>query len=196
MVTNPSGTGLSASATTITITRSTVALASPPLPAAGDTLLIDASPTSVRAVIATSTPGIINGATQRQPIVLTLSSALGTAVSWTGTQVQTSRLVHREAFLIVPIGDKSELRYFKNFEPMPVLTNSANYVVVSNQISVQAGETTPFSIDTVGADKLVRASLFARSTDYSTYLANKQLNEFNTFVRLNTSLPSRLRPRQ
>jgi hypothetical protein len=42
----------------------------------------------------------------------------------------------------------------------------------------------------------VRASLFARSTDYSTWLANKQANEFNTFVRLNASLGSRLRPRQ
>ena len=79
---------------------------------------------------------------------------------------------------------------------MPTLTNAANYTVVSNQLSTQSWETTPFSIDTVGSDKLVRASLFARSTDYSTVLANKQLNNFNTFVRLSTSLPSRLRPKQ
>ena len=196
VVTNPSGTGLSAGTTSITITRSTAALASPPLPVAGDALLIDATPNPVRALIATSTPGTVDNVLQRQPIVLTLSGTLGTAVSWTSSQVQTSRLVHREAFIVVPVGDKSELRYFNNFEPMPTLTNAANYSVISNQISVQAAETTPFSIDTVGPDKLVRASLFARSTDYSTYLANKQLNEFNTFVRLNTSLPSRLRPKQ
>ena len=196
VVTNPGGTGLSASATSITITRSMAALASPPVPAAGDTLLIDASPNPVRAIIATVTPGAIDNVLQRQPIALTLSVALGTAVSWTGAQVQTSRLVHQEAFLVVPVGNKSELRFFKNFEPQPTLTNAANYTVISDQISVQAGETTPFSIDTVGSDKLVRASLFARSTDYSTYLANKQLNEFNTFVRLTTSLPSRLRPKQ
>jgi type II secretory pathway pseudopilin PulG len=196
VVTNPGGSGLTAATTSITITRSTAALASPPLPAAGDTLLIDASPSPVRALIATSTPGAIDTVNQRQPIVLTLSSALGTAVSWTSPQVQTSRLVHREAFIVVPVGDRSELRFFKNFEPMPTLTNAANYTVISNQISVQAGETTPFSIDLVNSDSLVRASLFARSTDYSTYLGNKQLNEFNTFVRLSTSLPSRLRPKQ
>lgn len=196
VVTHPGGTGLTAAATTVTITRSTAALASPPLPASGDTLLIDASPTPVRAIIATSTPGVINAVTQRQTIDLTLSTALGTAVIWTASQVQTSRLVHREAFLVVTVGDKSELRFFKNFEPMPTLASPANYTVISNQISILAGETTPFSIDLVGTDQIVRASLFARSTDYSTYLGNKQLNEFNTFVRLNTSLPSRLRPKK
>jgi hypothetical protein len=124
-----------------------------------------------------------------------LSSGLSTAVTWTASQVQTSRLVHREAFIVVPVGSYSELRYFQNFEPMPTLTNAANYTVVSNQLSTQSGETTPFSIDTVGSDKLVRASLFARSIDYNNVLANKQLNNFNTFVRLSTSLPSRLRPK-
>ena len=195
VVTHPGGTGLAAGATTLTVTRSTVALASPPLPAPGDALLLDAAPTPVRAIIATSTPGVINGTTQRQTIVITLSSGLSTAVTWTASQIQTSRLVHREAFIVVPVGDKSELRFFQNFEPMPTLSNAANYTVVSNQLSTQSGETTPFSIDTVGSDKLVRASLFARSTDYSTVLANKQLNNFNTFVRLSTSLPSRLRPK-
>ena len=196
VVTHPGGTGLAAGATTLTVTRSTAALASPPLPGPGDTLLLDASPSPVRAVIATSTPGTINGATQRQTIVLTLSSGLSSAVTWTASQVQTSRLVHREAFIVVPVGNSSELRFFPNFEPMPTLTNAANYAVISNQISTQSGETTPFSIDTVGSDKLVRASLFARSTDYSSVLANKQANNFNTFVRLSTSLPSRLRPKQ
>ena len=196
VVTHPGGTGLAAGATTLTVTRSTAALASPPLPAPGDTLLLDASPSPVRANIATSTPGVINGATQRQTIVLTLSAGLGTAVTWTASQVQTSRLVHREAFIVVPAGDGSELRFFQNFEPVPTLTNAANYTVISNQLSIQAGETTPFSIDTVGSDRLVRASLFARSTDYSNVLAKKQANNFNSFVRISTALPSRLRPRQ
>ena len=51
-------------------------------------------------------------------------------------------------------------------------------------------------VDLVGGDKVVRANLCARSTDYGTYLANKQQNEFNTYVRLNTALPSRLRPKK
>lgn len=196
VVTNASGTGLPSATTTVTITRSTAALASPPVPVAGDAILIDDPSGAVRARITTSTPGAVNGATQRQSITLTLSAALGKTITWSAPEVRTAKLVHREAFLVVPLGDKSEFRFFKNFEPMPTLTDSVNYTVVSNQFSIMAGEMTPFSIDTIGTDKIVRASLFARSTDYSTWLANKQSNNFNTFVRLNASLGSRLRPKQ
>ena len=196
VVTHPGGTGFVATATTVTITRSTVALASPPLPVPGDAILIDDPAGAVRALIATSTPGSVNAGTQRQPIVLTLTAGLGRAIAWPAAEARTAKLVHREAFLVVPVGNKSELRYFRSFEPVPVLTNSANYIVISNQISALTGETTPFSIDTVGTDRIVRASLFARSTDYSTWLANKQANNFNTFVRLNAALGSRLRPKQ
>ena len=196
VVTHPGGTGLTAAAMSVTVTRSTVPLASPPLPSPGDTLLIDAPGNPVRARIATSTPGAINGATQRQTIVLTLSSALGTAVNWNASQVQTSRLAHREAFILMPGTDSAELRFYPNFEPMPVLTNAANYTVISRQLGNGAGETNPFSIVLDNGDQIVRASLFARSTDFGRYLQAKQQHEFNTFVRLNTSLPSRLRPKK
>jgi hypothetical protein len=196
VVSHPGGTGLTAAATTVTVTRSTVPLASPPLPSPGDTLLIDAPGNPVRALIATSTPGVIDGTNQRQTIVLKLKSPLGKAVSWTPSQVQTSRLAHREAFLVMPRADNSDLRFYPNFEPMPALNDPANYVVVSDQLGNGAGETSPFSIGLEGADKIVRASLFSRATDYGRYLEAKQQYEFNTFVRLNTSLPSRLRPKK
>lgn len=194
VVTNGSGSGLPSNTTTLTVTRSTAALASPPLPAPGDAILISNPSGNVRAVIATSTPGAVDGGTQRQPITLTLTAALGTTIGWTSPEIRTATLVHREAFLVVPTGNQSEFRFFQNFEPVPVMTNAANYVVISNQLSVLTGEVTPFSIDTLGSDKIVRASLFARSTEFSTYLSNKQAYEFNTFVRLNTVLASRLRP--
>ncbi|MEQ1854267.1 MAG: hypothetical protein ABMA01_22080, partial [Chthoniobacteraceae bacterium] len=162
VVTHPGGTGLTAAATSLTITRSTVPLASPPLPGAGDTLLIDAPGDPVRAVIATSTPGAIDATNQRQTIALTLKSPLGKAVTWNASQVQTSRLVHREAFIVVPGVASAELRFFPNFEPMPVLTNAANYTVVSNQLGIQAGETLPFSIADEAGDKIVRAGLVER----------------------------------
>ena len=196
VVANPSGTGLAASALNVTITRSTVPLASPTAPVAGDAVLIDDPNGAVRALISASVPGAVDSSTQRQSFALTLSAALGSAVAWSSTEVRTAKIIHREAFLVVPVGDKSELRYFRNYEPAPVLTNAANYAVISNQISILAGETTPFSIDTIGTDRIVRASLFARSTDFSTWLANKQAYEFNTFVRLNALLGSRLRPKQ
>lgn len=195
VVTNPSGTGLAATATTVILTRSTAALASPPIPAAGDAILIDDPNGAVRALVATCTAGAVDGQ-QHQAFTLTLTAALGKAIAWSATEVRAAKLIHREAFLVVPVGDKSEFRYFPNFEPIPVLTNPGNYTVISNQISILAGETTPFSIDTIGTDRIVRASLFARSTDFSTWLTNKQANEFNTFVRLNALLGSRLRPKQ
>ena len=194
VLTNATGTGLASSTTTVTLTRSTAALVSPPLPAPGDAILISNPNGDVRALISSSNPGIVDTINQRQPITLTLSAALGTAINWTSPEMRTAILVHREAFLVVPVGNLSEFRYFKNFEPQPVLTNSANYAVISNQLSFLANETTPFSIDTLGTDRVVRASLFARSTEFSTYLGNKQAYEFNTFVRLNTVLSSRLRP--
>ncbi len=195
VVTNATGSGLASNTTTLTVTRSTAALASPPIPVAGDALLISNTSGNVRALIATSTPGTVDTATQRQPITVTLTAALGTTISWTSPEVRTATLVHREAFIVVPVGTYSEFRFFPNFEPVPSLSNSANYAMISNQLSSLANETTPFSLDTVGTDKIVRASLFARSTEFSTYLSNKQAYNFNTFVRLNTVLASRLRPK-
>lgn len=196
VVSNASGSGLPSATTTVTITRSTVALASPPVPAVGDALLIDDPTGAVRSLITASTPGAVDVSTQRQPITVTFSAALGKTLSWSSPEVRTAKLVHREAFLVVQTGNSSEFRYFQNFEPVPVLTNPANYAVISNQFSILAGEMTPFSIDTIGSDRIVRASLFARCTDFSNWLANKQAYEFNTFVRLNALLGSRLRPKQ
>ena len=194
VVTNATGTGLTAATTTITVTRSTAAMVAPPIPVPGDAILISNQNGDVRALITTSTQGAVDIVNQRQPVTLTLSAPLGIAITWTAPEIRTAILVHREAFLVVPVGNLSEFRYFRNFEPQPVLTNPANYVVISNQLSVLSNEITPFSIDTLGTDRVVRASLFARSTEFSTYLGNKQAYEFNTFVRLNTVLSSRLRP--
>lgn len=199
VLTNPSGTGLPAGTTTITVTRSTAPLASSPAPVVGDAIVISSpngSSGNVRSKISAIVTGALDAVNQRQSHTLTLTTPLANAISWSSPAVMTATLVHREAFLVVPVGNVSEFRYFQNFEPMPVLTNSANYTVISNQLSILAGETTPFSIVLVGTDKIVAASFFARSTDYSTYLATKQAYEFNTFVRLNTSLSSRLRPQQ
>lgn len=196
IVTNSSGSGIPSSATSVTITRSTVPLASPPVPTAGDAVLLDDPTGAVRALISSCTAGAVDATNQRQSFTLTLSAAVGKTLSWSAPELRTAKLVHREAFLVVPVGDKSEFRYFQNFEPMPTLTDSTNYTVISNQFSILSGEMTPFSIDTIGADRIVRASLFARCTDFSTYLSNKQAYEFNTFVRLNAALGSRLRPKQ
>ncbi len=199
VITNPSGNGLPAGTSSVTLTSSTVALASPPAPVAGDAIIISNPGGDVRVQISACVAGSFDAVNNRQPYTVTLSTALASAISWTAAETRTATLVHSEAFLVVPVSTYSELRYFANFEPIPNaagLANPANYSVVSNQLSVLAGEITPFSIATVGTDKIVKASFFARCTDYSTYLTKHQAFEFNTFVRVNTSLSSRLRPTQ
>lgn len=194
VITNPTSTGLPASTATVELTRSTVPLASPPLPSPGDAIIISTPSGSVRGLVLTAVPGTINGGTLRQSITVNLAAPLGSAVGWSPPEIRTATLVRREAFLVVPVGDSSEFRFYPRFEPKPVMSDPARYTVVSSQLSSIAGENTPFSIDTVGTDRLVRASLFSRSTEFSTYLENKQAYHFNTFVRLNTVLSSRLRP--
>ncbi len=196
VITNSSGTGLASTVTSITITTSKAALASPPAPSVGDAILISEPTGNVRARITAVTTGTYDAVNQRQPYTVTLSAALGKTVSWSPPEVRIACLLHREAFLVVPGATSAEFRFYKNFEPVPTINDAANYTVISNQLSILNGETTPFSIDTVGTDRIVRASLFARCTEYSTWLANKQANEFNTFVRLNAVLASRLRPKQ
>ena len=196
VVSNPSGTGLPSTTTTVIITCSTVALASPTAPKTGDAVLISDPNGNVRALVSSVTKGAYDSLNQRQPYTLTLSASLGTTISWSPPEIRTATLLHREAFLVVPGTTQSEFRFYPNFEPVPTMTDPANYTVVSNQLSVLAGEMNPFSLDVVGVDRIVRASLFARCTDYSTWLSNKQANEFNTFVRLNAVLASRLRPKQ
>jgi hypothetical protein len=128
---------------------------------------------------------------------VTLTTPLAAAISWPSNQIRTATLVHRVAFIVMPAGNVSQLQYYPNFEPIPTaaqLAAPANYVVISNQLSAQSGETTPFTVATIGSDTIVNASFYVRSTDFSTYLSNKQSYEFDTFVKLNTSLASRLRP--
>jgi len=199
VITNPSGNGLAAGTTTAILTSSMAALASPPAPAVGDAIIISNPGGDVRVRLTACVAGTFDSTNNRQPYTVTFATALASAISWTSAETRTATLVHREAFLVVPVSGYSELRYFKDFEPTPnaaALANSANYTVITKQLSVLTGEMTPFSIATVGTDKIVKASFFARCTDYSSYLTNRQANEFNTFVRINTSLSSRLRPQQ
>jgi hypothetical protein len=199
VITNPSGNGLAAGTTTLTLTYSTASLASPPAPVAGDAIIISNPGGDVRVQLSACVAGSFDAVNSRQPYTVTLSTALASTISWTSAETRTATLVHREAFIVVPCTGYSELRYFKNFEPIPsaaALATPSNYTVVTRQLSVLTGEVTPFSIATVGTDKIVKASFFARCTDYSSYLTNRQANEFNTFVRVNTSLSSRLRPQE
>ncbi len=201
-VEHPGGAGLKATDTKITVTRSTDFLASPPLPLPGDVLALD-QPTgsAVRAQVASVKITKTDVAKARQTMDLTLTGALGADVSWDPTQTKTAPLVRRQAFIVVPSGARNELRFYQNFEPTPVISDPAAYVVITAEISTvklpdgTRRDVTPFSIDTSTGDKLVKANLRLQATDYINSLAQQQANSFNTFVQIDVTLPSRLRPK-
>lgn len=191
---HPSG-GLTTGTTTVTVTYSLDPVASAPQPAAGDVLLIDTSAgTPVRAQISSVSGGSVSSG--RQTIDLILAAPFGASVDWDPTQPKTAQLVRRRAFIVMPAGNRNELRFYQTFEPIPAnLNDPTKYLVVTNQVSTQPGDATPFSIDASTGDKLVKASLRVRAEDYTNSLSNKQSNAFNTFVRIDSTLPSRLRPK-
>ncbi|MEO8044898.1 MAG: hypothetical protein ABI674_08320 [Spartobacteria bacterium] len=199
---DPGGAGFKAKDTKITITRSTDPLASPPLPLFGDVLLMDL-PTGnpLRAQVASVKITKTDAKNNLQTMDLTLVNQLGIDIPFDSAQVKAVQIVRRQAFIVVPNGAHNELRYYQNFEPMPVLNDPAQYVMVTPDISTvklpdgTRRDVTPFSIDTSTGDKLVKASLRMQAREYVYSLASKQANSFNTFVQIDVTLPSRLRPK-
>lgn len=201
-VNHPGGLGLKGSTLTMSVTRSTDPLASPALPQAGDIFLLDQPQgPPVRAQVAGYIVGAVDPIAKLQTLTLTLSRPLGNDVFWDPAQTKTAPLVRRQAFLVMPAGSRSELRFYQNFEPIPALNDPSNYTVITSEVSTfklpdgTLRDVTPFSIDTSTNDKLVKASLRMQAKDYSVSLANKQSNSFNTFVQIDVTLPSRLRPK-
>ncbi|MES2572160.1 MAG: hypothetical protein V4710_19145, partial [Verrucomicrobiota bacterium] len=206
VVTHPGGAGLGATTTTLKVTFSTNIYASPPIPTRGDVLLIDSAPAGLRPVIETVTKDGAVTAAGLQAVTLTFSSPLGKTISWDAGRPKTARLIRREALIVMPAGTRNELRRYSWFEapvPAATLTDPTKYSVLTRQVGTKGAELTPFSImSTVTAtssatvtDKLVNLDFRIRAGGFEKVLANKEVNDFSTFVRVQTVLTSRLRPR-
>ncbi|MDB6150367.1 MAG: hypothetical protein JWQ44_1815 [Chthoniobacter sp.] len=185
-------TGLPATTTSMTLTRSTNALASPPLPKAGDVIRIDGTDATVRPRVASVVVGAINSA--RQPITVTLTEPLGTPVIFVSSTVITAKLVRPVAFIVLPNGSRKELRYYDRFEPVPNVHDATQYVVVSDQIGLQGEDATPFSMSQIAGKNFVAFSLRVRASDYDRRLFGKQVDEFNTFSRVETYVRPKVNP--
>lgn len=199
---DPGGGKFDAKETKIKVTRSTNTLASPPLPSAGDVLLLDlASGSPLRARVASVKITKTDTSKKLQTVELTLTSALGIDIPFDSAQTKAAQIVRRQAFIVVPNGARNELRYYQSFEPMPALNDPSQYVIITPDISTvklpdgTRRDVTPFSIDTSTGDKLVKASLRMQAREYVYSLASKQANSFNTYVQMDITLPSRLRPK-
>lgn len=194
------GTSYSAGDTTISITRSTNTFVVDPLPQQGDVLLID-TPTdgTVRAQVSSASSVFLDLINKRQVLDITLTTPLANDINW--TPPKTAQLVRRQAFIVRPVvrskGPRNELRFYPSFEPVPAnLDDPTSYALITEDVSdAQPQDATPFFLDATTGDKLTKASLRIRSQDYVNSLANKQSNAFNTFVRIDVTLPSRMRPK-
>ncbi len=206
VVSNVSGTGLAAGVTTLKITRSTNALAAP-TPSPND--VISMGDGSVRPVVktfttATADPSPSPAPNPGQTLTVTLQNPLSAAIPWDSTVKQTATLLHRKAFVVVPVSGRGELRMYGNVENVTNYSDPSGYVVLSREIGMQTqgteDENKPFKIvstDESGAvlgASFLRIAMRVEDQQFNKYLATQQAKSFNTFLRVDTLLRPRTIP--
>lgn len=200
VVGNP-GSGLPANTTSFKLFYSTDPLANPIPPIKNDVVLMDgvtralvsscSAPTGYSAPIPSPTP--VTG----KMVTVTLQASLGTAISWSANLQQTAYVVHRKAFVVVPVSGRSELRMYADAETVTDYNDSSRYAVLSRDIGNQPGDNTPFAIVTADTQGHILGANFlsiamrVEDQQFNKYLAKRQSKEFNTFLQVDT----RLRPR-
>jgi hypothetical protein len=190
---NVSGSTVPSSTTSLTLVRSTNAVASPPIPSVGDVVMINGAPTAVRARISAVSVGSTDGSLH-QTITVTLASALGSAVPIPSTGVLTATLGHMGAFIVMPSGTGQELRYYGSYETTVNLNDPTQYVMLTDQIGIQSGDSTPFSLTQIQSTNFVNLSLRVRSSVFDQRLNGKQADQFNTFARLDIYIRPKINP--
>lgn len=179
---------LAATATSANFWVSTTALATAPMPSAGEIFIIPTPTGSIRA--STVSWSVSGSAANRRRILVNFSAPVGQSLSWGANEPQSARLVKREAFLVT----NSQLRYYPAFSPMPVLSNSASFRLLTDQLSTMNGEQTPFSVEQISGDRILTSTLQVRERKDAQWISNNESNSYNTYFQLHVNLPSRLRP--
>ncbi len=180
---------LASTATSITVWRSTDILATAPVPNVGEIMLIPTPSGNIRASISTVTQFGASGGLQK--VTLGLSAPVGKALSWGNNEPQAGKLIRPEGFMVVG----PELRYYPIFEPMPTLTDATKYKVLTDQISTQSGDQTPFTVTDFSGDQILTSTLQVRERQNAMWIQGDEANSYNTYFQLHVNLPSRLRPR-
>ena len=199
IITHPGGAGLAVGATSLTVTYSSNTYAALPAPAIGDVLIIDGVAATVRPRITAATAP--TGTTVKSS-TLTFTPALASAISWLATAPKPSLLVHREAFMVVAKGSRYELRRYNSFEPVPTLSDTTKYKLLSNQVGSVGTEVTPFSIKSVATvsalgtttDRLLEIDFRIRALGWENALHSYEKDYFSNYERVKVIIPSRLRP--
>jgi hypothetical protein len=188
-----SGGSLPSSTTSLTLVRSTNSVASPPIPSVNDVVMLNGAPSTVRALISSVSVGSTDGSLH-QTITVTLASALGSAVSVPGSGTLTAVLVHKLAYIVMPGGSGNELRFYPNYETTTSLTDPTKYLLVSDEIALQSGDATPFSLTQNTSANFVTMSLRVRSDEFDQRLSKKQADQFNTYARLDVAIRPKINP--
>jgi hypothetical protein len=186
VVTHPGGAGIASNATSVTLTRSVAALASPPVPVPGDVILLSGAE-STRLRVQSVTAGAINAA-QRQTLTVSLQGSAGTNIPWDANTVKTAKVVRRVAFVVVGNGPRNELRYFNNAETIGNFATSTDYSLVTNNVGLAAPDTTPFSINNISGRNFLSVELRIRAGQFANRLSTMELNSFSTVERVSINL--------
>ena len=131
---------------------------------------------------------------------LNFAAQLGQGFSWGANQPQVLKIVRSQAFLVVRMNagtskERCELRYYRDFEPMPTLSDKSKYVVLCDQVGIKTGEDTPFSIVDYNGDRFVQSTLRIRERGNTQWIGTDVNESFYTYFQLHVNLPSRFRPR-
>lgn len=189
---NPSAaSSIAATDSSVIVCFSTTSMSRTPIPKIGEILIIPTPSGSIRARISNVSNATAGVAANTLRVTLTFTAPLGKSMNWGANEPQTAKLIRPEAFIVIG----SELRYYASFEPVPDLTNSANYKVLTDQISTMSGEQTPFDVADFSGDKILTSTLQVRERQNAMWIKDDEANAFNTYFQLHVNLPSRLRPR-
>jgi hypothetical protein len=214
IVGNP-GTGLAATTTVFNLFYSTDPLASPPVPAKDDVVIMDgATRALVSSCTAPSSTLLLPPTPAPSPgkmVTVTLQNILGTytvpptttgtAIGWGSGSQQSAYLVHRKAFVAVAVNGSTgpaELRMYSDAEAVTNYNDPTKYVVLTRTIGTKTVngflENKPFSIVTQNGAPFLNIALRVEDQQFNKRLATQQANDFNTFLRVDTLLRPRNMP--
>ena len=191
VVTVPGG-GIPASTTVLTLTRSTDAVASPPIPRAGDIIRLATTASTLRPHIQSVVVGAVD-AQLHQAFTITLTAALGTAVNPTSGTILTAEVIRNVAFIVVPNSGKQELRYYASFDATGDVNDVTKYAMVIDQIGSGTVDATPFTLTTYESKPFVSFSIRVRASSWDQGLRS-QRDSFNTYNRVETLLRPKIIP--
>jgi len=108
--------------------------------------------------------------------------------------ILTGKFVRPAALLVMSAGAKRELRYYPLFESTTNLSDPTKYMMLTDQVGMQASDATPFSLVANQGRTFVNLSLRVRASNYDRRMTGHQVDEFNTFARVDSVLSRKLSP--